>query len=287
MLSRAPEDGLSEFVSAIRAVLPGAKGYRDGTLVATVGSTSWFDVGLAAGSSHTYTVSAIDAAGNASAQTAGLATATLSVAPPDVVAPTVPTGVSASSTAYSSATVTWTASTDAVGVTSYTILRDGAVISKVAGTVTTFTDVSTAPVHTYAYTVKASDAAGNTSVASGAASVTTPAYVPAADATPPTTPAGLTATAVSGTEVDLAWTASTDNIGVAGYNVYRDGTKINTAPVGSISYSDTGLGAGVSTPMPSARSMPGPTRARAAPPGVVPGARLLLRPPTPTTPRTA
>ncbi len=41
--------------------------------------------------------------------------------------------------------------------------------------------------------------------------------------------------------IDLAWTASTDNIGVAGYNVYRDGVKINTAPVGSISYSDTGL----------------------------------------------
>jgi RHS repeat-associated protein len=66
------------------------------------------------------------------------------------------------------------------------------------------------------------------------------------DSAAPSTPAGLTGTPVAAGRIDLSWSASTDNVGVAGYNVYRDGVKINTAPVGSISYSDTGLGAGVS-----------------------------------------
>jgi RHS repeat-associated protein len=45
--------------------------------------------------------------------------------------------------------------------------------------------------------------------------------------------------------IDLTWTGSTDDVAVAGYNVYRDGVKANTVPIGSTSYSDTGLTAGV------------------------------------------
>ncbi len=59
------------------------------------------------------------------------------------------------------------------------------------------------------------------------------------DATPPSTPAGLTATAVSSTEIDLGWSASSDNVGVAGYKVYRGGSPIATAT--GTSYADTGL----------------------------------------------
>jgi RHS repeat-associated protein len=51
---------------------------------------------------------------------------------------------------------------------------------------------------------------------------------------------------VAAGRIDLAWSASTDNVAVAGYAVYRDGTKITTVPVGSTSYSDTGLTPGVS-----------------------------------------
>ena len=53
------------------------------------------------------------------------------------------------------------------------------------------------------------------------------------DTTPPTTPAGLSATAISGTEIDLAWTASTDAVGVTGYYVYRDGAT--TTPIATVS----------------------------------------------------
>lgn len=60
-----------------------------------------------------------------------------------------------------------------------------------------------------------------------------------ADTTPPTAPAGLTATAASATEVDLSWSASTDNVGVTSYTVSRGGTPVCT--VAALSCSDTGL----------------------------------------------
>src|SRR5579859_6494933 len=60
-----------------------------------------------------------------------------------------------------------------------------------------------------------------------------------ADSISPTVPTGLTATAASGSQINLSWTASTDNVGVAGYKVYRGGTQVGTSP--TTSYSDTGL----------------------------------------------
>jgi chitodextrinase len=64
------------------------------------------------------------------------------------------------------------------------------------------------------------------------------------DTTPPTVPAGLTATAVSSSDVDLAWGASTDNVGVTSYSVFRDGAKVAT--VSGLSYRDGGRAAGTS-----------------------------------------
>lgn len=65
---------------------------------------------------------------------------------------------------------------------------------------------------------------------------------PPTDTQAPTVPAGLQATAVSATQVDLTWTASTDNVGVTGYRVYRNGTQIATS--GTTGFSNTGLTAG-------------------------------------------
>jgi len=65
---------------------------------------------------------------------------------------------------------------------------------------------------------------------------------PAPDTTAPTVPAGLTAAAVSGTQVNLAWSASTDNVGVTGYYVYLNDAPL--AATSSTSFSHTGLTAG-------------------------------------------
>jgi hypothetical protein len=62
---------------------------------------------------------------------------------------------------------------------------------------------------------------------------------PPPDTAPPTVPTGLTATAVSSSQINLAWTASTDNVGVTGYRVYRGGTQIATTS--ATSYQNTGL----------------------------------------------
>jgi hypothetical protein len=60
-----------------------------------------------------------------------------------------------------------------------------------------------------------------------------------ADTTPPTVPTGLTATAISSSQINLSWTASTDNVGVTGYNIFRGGVKIGTTP--GTSFQDAGL----------------------------------------------
>jgi hypothetical protein len=65
-----------------------------------------------------------------------------------------------------------------------------------------------------------------------------------ADTTSPTVPAGLTATAASSSQINLSWTASTDNVGVAGYKVFRGGTQVGTSA--ATSYSDSGLAASTS-----------------------------------------
>jgi chitodextrinase len=60
-----------------------------------------------------------------------------------------------------------------------------------------------------------------------------------AETSPPTAPASLSASAVGENEVDLSWAASTDNVGVAGYRVYRNGTQVATTA--STTYADVGL----------------------------------------------
>jgi uncharacterized repeat protein (TIGR01451 family) len=100
----------------------------------------------------------------------GTATVTGDTTPPGKV-----TGLNASGTTGTQTTLKWTAATDNIGVTGYDIYRDGVLIASV-GNVTSFTNTLLTPSTTYSYTVKAEDAAGNTSTAfSSAVSVTTSA----------------------------------------------------------------------------------------------------------------
>ena len=118
--------------------------------------------------------------------------------------------------------LTWTASTDKVGVAGYRVHRSsngtfGPAIATVTGALS-WTDTTVTERVKYTYAVVAFDAAGNSSARSVLRSVTPGAA--------PTTPTGLTATAATG-GVQLAWGGSTDNIGVVGYIVYR-ATKTGT-----------------------------------------------------------
>src|SRR5262249_28673016 len=69
------------------------------------------------------------------------------------------------------------------------------------------------------------------------------------DTTPPSVPTNLTANTISSTQINLSWNASTDDpggSGMAGYNIYRNGssTPLNPQPVTGTSYQDSGLTAG-------------------------------------------
>ncbi len=153
--------------------------------------------------------------------------------PSDNQAPTTPANLSGTSPTYSTVALTWTASTDNVGVTGYNVYKDGALVDISATTNYTVTGLKANT--SYGFTVKAIDAAGNSSEASNQVIVTT---VDSNDQSVPTAPAGLTAVPAI-TTAHLSWTASTDDIGVAGYQVYSNETLIGTTA--AISYTASGL----------------------------------------------
>ncbi len=62
-----------------------------------------------------------------------------------------------------------------------------------------------------------------------------------ADTTPPAAPAGLAASSITATGAALTWSPSTDNVGVAGYNVYKGTTLVNSSLVTSTNYTVSGL----------------------------------------------
>jgi len=92
---------------------------------------------------------------------------------------------------------------------------------------------------TYFYRVCAYNGAGN-SVYSSVTSASTPA---APDTTAPSVPSGVSVSATSTSQVSVSWNASTDTggSGMAGYHVYRDGTRVTTTT--GTSYADSGLSA--------------------------------------------
>ena len=142
--------------------------------------------------------------------------------PPDTTAPSTPTNFTSTAVSATQINLSWTASTDNVAVTGYKVERCSGVgcsnFAQIATpTTTTFNDTGLTASTSYSYRVRATDAAGNLSTFSGTSSATTMA----SDTTPPTAPANLTATAASSTQINLSWTASTDNVAVTGYMVER------------------------------------------------------------------
>jgi len=91
----------------------------------------------------------------------------------DTTAPSAPTGLTVTGTTSSSVSLSWTAATDNVGVTGYTVYRGSTAVATVTGT--SYTDTGLTASTAYSYTVKAKDAAGNVSAASSAVTATTAA----------------------------------------------------------------------------------------------------------------
>lgn len=145
--------------------------YRNGVKVQTVTGTSVVDTGLEANTSYTYTVMAVDAAGNVSKESAAITVTTKPIPVDDTTAPTAPTSLHTMGQTTSTINLMWNASTDNVGVKHYEVYRNGVKVQTVTGTMAT--DSGLQPNTEYTYYVKAVDAAGNVSDASNSITVKT------------------------------------------------------------------------------------------------------------------
>lgn len=207
--------------------------YVDGSLESTDTSSpfvfSWDSTSVPNGS-HNLTAKAYDAVGNVGTSIA----VSVSVSNIDTQPPTVPTNLWKAQVSETQLNLYWNASTDNVGVEGYRIYRDGTLLTTV--TTTSHADKTVSLGKTYQYAVSAFDAADNESARSSTLTVTI------RDVTRPSTPAGLRARVISGTRVDLVWRASTDNVGVAGYRIYRNGRLIKVTT--GRGYSDRGVRSG-------------------------------------------
>jgi chitodextrinase len=136
----------------------------------------------------------------------------------DTIAPSTPTNLVATVAGSTGATLTWTASTDNVGVTGYVIRRNGASVG--TSTANNFADATLSPVTTYTFTVAARDAAGNASAQSASASVTTEAAGPPPAPSPPplagTALGTLAASMAPGTWAQLSVSNENAVLGVGG-----------------------------------------------------------------------
>lgn len=179
-----------------------------------------------AGGSHTITATySGDATNSGNSLSYGLNV----VIPPDTTPPGVPGTPSFSNVALTSATASWTAATDNRGVVGYDY-RLGTGSWQALSNVLSVNLTGLSPGANYTFQVRARDAAGFTGTASSNS------FTTLADLVKPTVPTGLGGSAPNQSTVNLGWTASTDNVGVTGYRIYRGGSHVANSP--TTSYSD-------------------------------------------------
>ncbi|MFE2051784.1 discoidin domain-containing protein [Streptomyces sp. NPDC059459] len=135
----------------------------------------------------------------------------------DTQAPTAPANLALTEPATGQIRLTWNRATDDTAVTGYDVYADGELLTSVAGDVTTYTDTRPAGT-TVTYFVRAKDAAGNQSANSN----TVTRRAGTGDTQAPTAPANLALTEPATGRIRLTWSASTDDRGVTGYDVYAD-----------------------------------------------------------------
>ena len=194
---------------------------------------------LTAATEYSVTVTAVDAAENESAKSEAVIFTT--EAEKDTEAPTAPTEVKATEVTETTAKVTWSEATDNVGVVGYNVYLNETKVNDtlVTGTEYALTELTEAT--EYAVRVTAVDAAENESARSEAATFTTLKKEEPKDTEAPSVPTAVAAADITQTTAKVTWDASTDNVGVAGYNVYVNEAKVNASPVTVTEYDLTGL----------------------------------------------
>jgi chitodextrinase len=157
----------------------------------------------------------------------------------DTVPPSAPSNLKASNLTTMSVTLSWSASTDNVGVVAYDVYSGTTLVTSVQWTMATVQDLVSGT--TYTFTVRSRDAAGNLSAASQPITV-----MNGCCGTPnqPSVPTNVAYSKVTYTSLTLSWTASTDEIGIEWYEVFDVGVMIGSSK--STQYDVTGLLPGTS-----------------------------------------
>ncbi|MES2832346.1 MAG: PQQ-dependent sugar dehydrogenase [Pseudomonadota bacterium] len=161
-----------------------------------------------------------------------------SPAPTDNQAPTPPSGLAIGALTCRSATLNWKASTDNVGIAYYDIYRDGQALGTVNASKLD-AQLALTPGANWGIYVNARDAAGNVSQASTSLQVRVPQCQ--TDTQAPSVPIELRGSA-TGTTATLNWAASSDNVAVVAYDIYRNNAKVGSTD--AIGYTDSGLAPG-------------------------------------------
>lgn len=199
-------------------------------------SFSW-DSTKSTNGTHTLRAIATDTSSNST--TSASVSVTVNNAAKDSTPPTVSMTAPANGATVSNTVTVSANASDNVAVASVQFQLDNANVGA-AATAAPYTfswDTTKTTNGTHTLRAIATDTSNN-STTSASVSVT---VNNATDTVPPTVPGGLTAAAASSSQINLAWTASSDNVGVTGYKVFRAGTQIGTSP--NNTYSDAGLAA--------------------------------------------
>jgi N-acetylneuraminic acid mutarotase len=199
-------------------------------------ATNYTDRRLVNGRTYYYRVASFNSVGTSTVSNTATATVGAGGAAPDA-----PSGLSATTASSTQIDLSWT--DNSANENTFRIERSPngsdswAEITAVGSNVTTYSDTGLSASTTYYYRVRARNAAGNSSYTATANDTT--------DAAPPTAPSGLSATATSSTQIDLAWT---DNSGdETSFRIERspNGTdswvEIDSTAANATSYENTGL----------------------------------------------
>lgn len=158
----------------------------------------------------------------------------------DTTAPTAP--VLSGTLSGTTASLSWSASTDAVGVTGYVIYRNGAQVGTTTASVRTFSNTGLTAGNTYTYTVRARDAAGNLSALSNSVAVST---VPALTCASSAYPSWM---------ATYSWTTPTGvDLSTLKYNVYVNNVRVTNVADGWNSYVQL-TSSNIPTTIPTGRS---------------------------------
>ncbi len=182
--------------------------------------------GLAAETEYQVRIEAVDGAGNTSSS-GSISFATEALQTSDNEAPTVPSGVAVSGITESTAVVSWTESTDNVGVAGYNIYLNDNKVNALPITELKFQLTGLTAETEYQVKVEALDEAGNSSISNPVSFVTGVAP----DREAPTKPDGITISDITHNSAVVMWNESTDNVGVVGYNIYLNDVKVNASPI--------------------------------------------------------